>query len=98
VVPGSFGWEDVGDFAALADLLPEVGPGLKVLGDDSLVLALASTGLVVAHGGRSVTVLGLEDVVVVDTEDALLVTDRAHAQDVKSVVEALKQTGRAELT
>jgi mannose-1-phosphate guanylyltransferase len=98
VVPGSFGWEDVGDFAALADLLPEVGPGLKVLGDDSLVLALASTGLVVAHGGRSVTVLGLEDVVVVDTEDALLVTDRAHAQDVKSVVEALKQSGRAELT
>jgi mannose-1-phosphate guanylyltransferase len=98
VVPGSFGWEDVGDFAALADLLPEVGPGLKVLGDDSLVLALASTGLVVAHGGRSVTVLGLEDVVVVDTEDALLVTDRAHAQDVKSAVEALKQSGRAELT
>jgi mannose-1-phosphate guanylyltransferase len=98
VVPGSFGWEDVGDFAALADLLPEVGPGLKVLGDDSLVLALASTGLVVAHGGRSVTVLGLEDVVVVDTEDALLVTDRAHAQDVKSAVEALKQSGRAEMT
>jgi hypothetical protein len=35
---------------------------------------------------------------VVDTEDALLVTDRAHAQDVKSAVEALKQSGRAELT
>jgi mannose-1-phosphate guanylyltransferase len=53
---------------------------------------------VVAQGGRSIAVLGLEDVVVVDTGDALLVTDRAHAQDVKSVVEALKRAGHAELT
>jgi mannose-1-phosphate guanylyltransferase len=98
VVPGSFGWEDVGDFAALADLLPEAEPGLKVLGEESSVLALGSTGLVVAQGGRSIAVLGLEDVVVVDTGDALLVTDRAHAQDVKSVVEALKRAGHAELT
>ena len=98
VVPGGFGWEDVGDFAALADLLPETEPGLKVLGEGGSVLALESTGLVVAQSGRSVTVLGLEDVVVVDTGDALLVTDRAHAQDVKSVVEALKRTGRTELT
>jgi mannose-1-phosphate guanylyltransferase len=98
VVPGSFGWEDVGDFAALADLLPEAEPGLKVLGEHSSVVALGSTGLVVAQGGRSIAVLGLDDVVVVDTGDALLVTDRAHAQDVKSVVEALKQTGRAGLT
>jgi mannose-1-phosphate guanylyltransferase len=98
VVPGTFGWEDVGDFAALTDLLPETQPGLKVLGDATSVLALGSTGLVVAQGGRSVVVLGLEDVVVVDTGDVVLVTDRAHAQDVKSVVEALKQSGRAELT
>ncbi|WP_457109965.1 mannose-1-phosphate guanylyltransferase [Marmoricola sp. URHA0025 HA25] len=98
VVPGSFGWEDVGDYAALADLLPEAGPGLKVLGDAGDVLALDSTGLVVAHGGRKVAVLGLDDVVVVDTGDALLVTTRARAQDVKAVVEALKASGRSDLT
>jgi mannose-1-phosphate guanylyltransferase len=98
VVPGGFGWEDVGDFAALSDLLPEVGPGLKVLGDEAAVIASQSTGLVVAQGGRTIAVLGLDDVVVVDTGDALLVTTRTHAQDVKSVVETLKQTGRIGLT
>jgi mannose-1-phosphate guanylyltransferase len=54
--------------------------------------------LVVPHGGRTVAVLGLSDVVVVDTGDALLVTTTAHAQDVKSLVETLKATGRADLT
>jgi mannose-1-phosphate guanylyltransferase len=98
VVPGAFGWEDVGDYAALTDLLPAAGAGPKVLGDPADVLALDSTGLVVAHGGRTVAVLGLDDVVVVDTGDALLVTSRDRAQDVKAVVEALKATERADLT
>jgi len=96
VVPGAFGWEDIGDFAALSDLVP--GTGTKVLGDSDRVLALDSTGLVVPGSDRTVVVLGLEDVVVVDTGDALLVTDRAHAQDVKTVVEALKASGRGALT
>ncbi|HEX7715724.1 MAG TPA: sugar phosphate nucleotidyltransferase [Marmoricola sp.] len=96
VVPATFDWEDIGDFAALSDLVP--GEGLKVLGDGGRVLALGSTGLVVPEGGRTVAVLGLEDVVVVDTGDAVLVTTRAHAQDVKSVVEALKASGRGDLT
>ncbi len=98
VVPGSFGWEDIGDFEALADLLP-VGPdGLKVLGDATQVLGAGSTGLVVAGTDRTIAVLGLDDVVVVDTGDALLVTTTAHAQGVKAIVERLKQGGRAELT
>jgi mannose-1-phosphate guanylyltransferase len=98
VVPGGFGWEDIGDFAALADLLPEPDAGPKVLGDADLVVARDSTGLVVPMAGRTVAVLGLEDVVVVDTGDALLVTTTAHAQEVKAIVEGLKASGRAELT
>jgi mannose-1-phosphate guanylyltransferase len=97
VVPGSFGWEDIGDFAALAGLLPDAADGVKVLGDAGSVLVRSSTGLVVAHGDRTVAVLGLEDVVVVDTGDALLVTTTAHAQDVKSLVEELKASGRTGL-
>ncbi len=111
MVPGPFGWEDVGDYAALAALTgplsgPLTGPaadasdpsGVKVLGDRSLVLSHAATGLVVPAGGRTVAVVGLQDIVVVDTGDALLVTDYAHAQDVKAIVEALKGAGRADLT
>lgn len=98
VVPGAFGWEDIGDFDALCDLLTAGTDGVKVLGDPAQVLAAQSTGLVVAGTERTVAVLGLQDVVVVDTGDALLVTTTAHAQDVKSIVERLKQSGRAALT
>lgn len=96
VVPATFGWEDIGDFAALGDLLPEA-EGVRVLGNADAVLALGSNGLVVPTGGRTVAVLGLDDVVVVDTDDAVLVTTRAHAQDVKAVVAALKASGRDDL-
>jgi mannose-1-phosphate guanylyltransferase len=97
-VPGPFGWEDLGDFTALAEMTPEAASGMRVLGDEALVLARESSGLVVPAGGRTVAVVGLEDVVVVDTGDALLVTTYALAQDVKSIVDELKRTGRTELT
>jgi mannose-1-phosphate guanylyltransferase len=97
-VPGPFGWEDVGDFSALGAMTPEAADGVKVLGDASLVLAQDATGFVVPSAGRTVAVVGLEDVVVVDTGDALLVTTYAHAQDVKAIVDRLKQGGRSDLT
>jgi len=68
-----------------------------VLGDPDLVKAIASTGLVVPAGGRVVAVIGLEDIVVVDTPDAVLVTSRARAQEVKQIVAMLKQAGRTPL-
>lgn len=96
-VPGSFGWEDVGGFAALADLTGP-GEGFRVLGDPDLVLGQDSTGLVVPAGGRTVAVIGMQDVVVVDTGDALLVTTLERAQDVKGIVDRLKESGRTHLT
>ena len=82
VVPGTFGWDDVGDFNSLAALLPSVdGAGSKVLGDTGRVVRRESAGsVVVPASDRVVTVLGLDDVVVVDTPDALLVTTRARAR------------------
>jgi len=99
VVPASFGWDDVGDFASLARLLADSTehPGLKVLGAADSVLARDSTGLVVAGGQRLVALVGVDDLVVVDTPDALLVMRRDRAQEVKAVVEQLKETGRADL-
>ena len=98
VVPAAFGWDDIGDFDSLAGLLEEDGDGIRVLGDDALVRAVDATGLVVPRSGRVVAVVGLDDVVVVDTPDALLVTTRAHAQRVKQVVTGLQQDDRADLT
>jgi mannose-1-phosphate guanylyltransferase len=97
VVPASFGWEDVGDFDALAGLVDPAGEGTAVLGDSALVRSVDASGLVVPRSGRLVAVVGLEDVVVVDTPDALLVTTRARAQEVKQVVAGLRDTGRSDL-
>jgi mannose-1-phosphate guanylyltransferase len=92
VVPGTFDWDDIGDFASLKKLL--VGDDeVTVLGDAELVRAVDSDGLVVPHGGRMVAVVGLRDIVVVDTGDALLVTTVERAQDVKAIVAALKEDG-----
>lgn len=100
VVPGAFGWDDVGDWDSLATLLPGAASRVAVLGDDDAVLGLAATGLVVAGSGvpgRTVSVLGVPDVVVVDTPDALLVTTREHAQSVKGLVGAWRERGRDDL-
>ncbi|GAB3590368.1 mannose-1-phosphate guanylyltransferase [Angustibacter peucedani] len=94
VVPGEFGWDDVGDFDSLGTVLPQ--QPLQVLGDGQL-LAHDSTGVVVTTSGRVVALLGLQDVVVVDQPGAVLVAARSHAQDVKGVVDALKAAGRTDL-
>lgn len=99
VVPASIGWDDIGDFDSLATLLEDTDTaGVTVLGDDGLVQAAGATGLVVPAAGKVIAVIGLDDVVVVDTPDALLVTTRSRAQEVKAVVAALKDAGRVELT
>jgi mannose-1-phosphate guanylyltransferase len=97
VVAGNFPWDDVGDWDFLAELLPGSQDGVAVLGDRRLVHAESSTGLVVPAAGRTVSVVGLPGAVVVDTPDALLVTTRALAQDVKGVVGAWREAGRADL-
>ena len=94
-VPADFGWDDIGDWDSLATLLDEAvaaaSEGPTVLGDAGLVHAVDSTGLVVPQSGRAIAVVGLEDIVIVDTPDAVLVTTRARAQQVKQVVARLKK-------
>jgi mannose-1-phosphate guanylyltransferase len=100
VVPASFGWDDVGDFDSLAELLGATTDRAfpVVLGDEDQVRVVHGTGLVVPGSGRMVAVIGIDDVVVVDTPDALLVTTRSRAQEVKRIVAALNETGRDDLT
>jgi mannose-1-phosphate guanylyltransferase len=98
VVPGQFRWDDVGDFASLA----KVNSGgrkadLAILGEDARVLADASSGIVVSQSKRIISLIGVKDIVVVDTPDALLVTTTENAQRVKSVVDALKLQGSTDV-
>ena len=99
VVPGGFGWDDVGDFNSVAALVPSVdGYNNKIIGESDRVVCLDSAGNVVAPGSkRLVALLGADDLVVVDTPDALLVAPRAWSQDVKRLVGLLSATGHEDL-
>ncbi len=94
VIRGHFQWDDVGDFASLAKLISAGRSGdLAILGENARVLADASSGIVVSRSDRVISLIGVRDIVVVDTPDALLVTTSEHAQRVKAVVDALRVGG-----
>lgn len=98
VIPGDFTWDDVGDFAAIARLNPAAQQeGMTVLGKKPRVYSEDSSGVVVSETQRVVALIGVKDIVVVDTEDALLVTTTDHAQSVKKAVEALKEKGDSDV-
>jgi mannose-1-phosphate guanylyltransferase len=98
VVAGDFNWDDVGDFASIAKLQSGGRKSdLAILGEHARVLADSSSGIVVSDSSRLITLIGVENIIVVDTADALLVTTSEHAQRVKSVVDALKLSGRTDV-
>lgn len=94
VVPGTFRWDDVGDFASVGRLnsAKEVD-AVTVLGEGARVFTENSSGVVVTDTKRVIALIGIEDVVIVDTPDALLVTTMANSQRVKAAVDALKASG-----
>jgi mannose-1-phosphate guanylyltransferase len=100
VVPMAVGWSDLGSWSALRDARGDGSGSANVtqVGRGAQVVEVASQGVFVqAEGGRLVALVGLRDVIVVDTEDALLVCAPDAAQDVKQVVERLRDAGRDDL-
>lgn len=92
VLPGDFGWSDVGSFAAIPEVRPTDAQGNVVSGDQAVVVECS--GCVVLADKRPLTVVGLKDMVVVDSGDAVLVVPRDQSQEVRKVVEALKALKR----
>ncbi|MGH8430403.1 MAG: mannose-1-phosphate guanylyltransferase/mannose-6-phosphate isomerase, partial [Solimonas sp.] len=93
VVPLDAGWNDVGSFASLQQALPADSAGNVTRGD---VMAEDSKNCLLVSTQRLVATVGLEDHVVVETKDAVLVAPKARVQDVKRLVERIKQAGRSE--
>ena len=90
VVPVDMGWSDVGSWSALHGESEQDKDGNTLIGD---VLALHTKDTYVRTGRQTTAVVGLEGVVVVVTDDAVLVADKAHDQQVKDVVSRLKEEG-----
>ncbi|HTF69934.1 MAG TPA: mannose-1-phosphate guanylyltransferase [Edaphobacter sp.] len=100
-LPADFAWTDLGSWAALHEhqvALPAFAgsEGANVV-DGANSLALEAHRNYVFAPGKAVVLLGVDDMVVVETEDSLLITTRAHSQDIGRVVRALADAGREEL-
>jgi mannose-1-phosphate guanylyltransferase len=96
VVPGAFGWNDVGSWAALPAVRPPDARGNVVLGAATLIDGDGNI-VVAEEGAPFVGVVGVRDLVVIATRDAILVVPKDKAQDVRKIVEAAKQAGRHDL-
>jgi mannose-1-phosphate guanylyltransferase len=88
------GWSDVGSWDAVHELLARDGDGNASRGE---ALYEASSGNYVDARGKLVALLGVRDLIIVDTPDALLVADRNRAQEVGGLVKLLEKKGRGEL-
>ncbi len=93
VVPAELGWSDVGDWNNLGELIARDDFGNSVRGD--VIQDQTHNSVVWSETGRLVALVGVDDIAVVDTEDALLVVDRKHAQDVRRIVEQLRELRRS---
>ncbi|KHK00189.1 Mannose-1-phosphate guanylyltransferase (GDP) [Desulfovibrio sp. TomC] len=93
VVSLDAGWCDVGSWSALSDLLGQDEQANTLKGD---VLAKDTTNCFVMAKNRLVATLGISDLVIVETTDAILVAHKSKAQEIKSIVDTLKQQGRTE--
>jgi mannose-1-phosphate guanylyltransferase len=90
VVPGDFGWSDVGSWDALAELRPSDAHGNTILGEAVTIDAHDN----VLVGDRLIAAVGVRDLVIVATDQAVLILPRSRAQDVRQVVAELERTGR----
>ena len=96
VLEAGFAWSDLGSWADLREILPLDADGNAVSGD-GMVLDGAGNVVFNAVAGRLVAVVGADNLVVVQTDDAVMVIRRDRVQDVKRLVARLKQEGRTEL-
>lgn len=93
MVPLQAGWNDLGAWSAVWDVLPKDASGNAQVGD---VLTTDTRNTLVHASHRLVSVVGVENVVVIETADAVLVADRSRSQDVKAIVGELSASGREE--
>jgi len=93
VIPIDVGWNDVGSWSSLWEIGDRDQNDNRFLGD---VLSHSSSRNYVNSQNRLVSLVGVDDLIVIDTDDALLVASRAHSQDVKEIVFKLKESSRKE--
>lgn len=93
-LPGSFGWDDVGNWLAVERINSTNELGNYIEGD---VITIGTKTSTICGGSRLIAAVGVENLIVVDTDDAVLICAKDSTQDVKKVIENLKICNRSQL-
>lgn len=90
-IPGSFGWDDVGSWLAVSRIKKTNQDGNVVSGN---VTAVHTTDCIIEGTDKLIATVGLKDLIVVDTQDAMLICNKNNANDIKLVLESLKRSNQ----
>ncbi len=97
MIPGDFGWSDLGSWPVLFEVLPNSINGNVFLGEaEGKHIGIDTKNCLIYGNGRLIATIGVSDLVIVDTKDVVLVTTRDKAQEVKKIVEKLKSEEKKE--
>lgn len=93
LIPGDFGWDDVGDWKVVYDLGKKDEAGNVVMGEnpEARTLAIESQNNLIHTNGRLVALFGMDDMIIIDTPEILMIVPKSKSQDVKKLVEKLKE-------
>lgn len=94
VIPGDFGWSDIGDWKVVYDTHQKDISGNVIIDKEADYIGIDTKNSLIEANGKLIVTIGLEDLIIVDTEDALLICKKDKAQDVKKAVEKLKEEGK----
>lgn len=98
LIPGDFGWNDIGDWKVVYDLGQKDLSGNVIMtdADEAKTLTINSHNNLIHTDGRLIGLFGIDDLVVVDTPEILMIVPKSRSQDVKKLVERLKEEGKKE--
>jgi len=98
LIPGDFGWDDVGNWDVVYNLGRKDLAGNVVVSEDDQVktLAIHSQNNLIHTDGRLVALVGVNDMIVIDTDEIIMIAPKSRSQDVKKLVERLKEEGKKE--
>lgn len=98
LIPGDFGWNDVGDWKVVYDLATKNSEQSVIMGEDPSVpvVSVKSRGNLVHTNGRMVALYGVNDMIIIDTSEILMIIPKNESQDVKKLVERLKEDNQSE--
>ena len=98
LIPGNFGWNDVGNWNVVYDLGTKDSAGNVILSDgkEDLSLSIKSKNNLLHTDNRLVAIFGVDDLVIIDTEEILMIAPKDRVQEVKQLVNRLKEEGKEE--